>query len=223
MSFDSLAPFYRTVETIVFGNALQRARTAFLRKLNRCRSTLVVGEGDGRFLAALLAANPKIRITCVEQSARMIQLARRGAPLEFVQSKIEEAAIDGTYDAIVTNFFLDCFTDGELSPIVHKLARHAQPNAIWIVGEFTNARRGKLLVALMYGFFRLVAHIKASRLPNYAHLLQRHGFRCAERRLFYGGIVCAELWQRHPELVEGSLAASASAQNATSAASAGSA
>lgn len=200
MSFDSLAPFYRVLETLVFGNALQRARTTFISEVKRCRTALVAGEGDGRFVVALLAAHPQIRVTCVEQSAPMIQLARRRSrdamQIEFVQSEIKYAPIEQTYDAVVTNFLFDCFNDDELAPIVQKLAEHAQPNAVWLVGEFTNVRRGKLLVALMYAFFRFTTQISASRLPNYSPLLQRHGFHCAERRLFYGGVVCAELWKR---------------------------
>lgn len=130
----------------------------------------------------------------------MIQRARRrirdAARVEFIHSDIEHAPLDRTYDAIATNFFLDCFTEEELTPIVQKVAARAEPQAIWTIGEFTGAPRGKLLVAFMYAFFRLTTRISASRLPDYARLLQRHGFRREKRHLFYGGVVCAELWKR---------------------------
>ena len=200
VSLDTVAPFYRALETLVFGNALQRARIAFIPALNRCRRALVLGQGNGRFVVALLAANPQIRVTCIDQSPKMIQLARRRVcdvnRVEFVQSAIEDARLERTYDAVVTNFVLDFFTEDELASIVQKLAQHANRDATWLIAEFTNARRGELLLALMYAFFRFVAQISASRLPNYAPLLQRHGFRREERQLFYAGIVCAELWKR---------------------------
>lgn len=196
MSFDALAPVYRGLETLVFGNALQRARTEFLPELASCRNVLVVGEGNGRFVHSLAVTNPHIRITCVEQSAEMIRLARCKADVEFVHSKIENARLERSYDVIVTNFFLDCFTESELPQIVQKLAADAQSSAIWLVAEFTPAKRGKLLVWLMYRFFRVTTRISASRLPNYAPLLEQHGFRCEQRRFFYAGIVSAELWRR---------------------------
>lgn len=200
MSFDHLAPVYSTLERFIFGNALQRARTAFIPELSQSRSALSIGGGDGRFLAALLAANVEIHVTAVERSTKMIQRARRrirdAARVEFIHSDIEHAPLDRTYDAIATNFFLDCFTEEELTPIVQKVAARAEPQAIWTIGEFTGAPRGKLLVAFMYAFFRLTTRISASRLPDYARLLQRHGFRREKRHLFYGGVVCAELWKR---------------------------
>ena len=200
MSFDSLAPFYRTLEKLVFGNALERARTAFVRELSGCGSALIAGEGDGRFVAELLAANPDIRVTCVEQSEKMIQQAHRRIPASdrvvFIHGEIEQAPIERAYDAIVTNFFLDCFDEQEVAAIVDLLARGAKPNAIWLVAEFTTKWRGKLLVTLMYLFFRLTTRIGASHLPDYVPLLERHGFRREKRRVFYGGIVCAELWKR---------------------------
>lgn len=199
MSFDSLAPFYSTLETLVFGNALQRARSAFISELTGCQDVLVVGEGNGRFLAAVLAANHNVQVTCVEQSAAMIELARRriadSPRVHFINERLERAELPKIHDAVVTNFFLDCFNESELSAIVQKLAANAASDARWIIAEFT-ASRGKRLVALMYAFFRFTTRITGSCLPNYAPLLERHGFRREARRLFYGGIVCAELWKR---------------------------
>ena len=76
MSFDRIASSYRFLEWIVFSNLLQRARTAFISQTVDSRRALIVGEGDGRFLAELLRRNPDIQVDCVDASAAMIRCAR---------------------------------------------------------------------------------------------------------------------------------------------------
>jgi len=76
MSFDSLAAHYRWMEWLLAGRKLQRCRTAFLRRINPPREVLLLGEGNGRFLEALLQAHPQARVTCVDASAAMLERAR---------------------------------------------------------------------------------------------------------------------------------------------------
>ena len=54
MSFDRLAPFYRTLEVLTFGRALWICRTRLLGDFLAVRRALVLGDGDGRFTAKLL-------------------------------------------------------------------------------------------------------------------------------------------------------------------------
>jgi SAM-dependent methyltransferase len=77
-NFDRVAAAYGILERIAFGDALQRARTAFLDHTIGSSRVLVVGEGNGRFLAELLRiANPDTEIDCVDSSAEMMRLAQR--------------------------------------------------------------------------------------------------------------------------------------------------
>ena len=79
MSFDRIAPSYQTLEWIAFSNVLQRARTTFISQVIGSRRALLVGEGDGRFLAELLRRNPAAEIDCIDASAAMIRCARTRA------------------------------------------------------------------------------------------------------------------------------------------------
>ena len=84
---DLIAPWYESVEHLCFGTALERRRNAFLGDLQGVRRALSCGEGDGRFTAALLRANPQIEVTAVDASRKMVELAARrvtrmGATLE---------------------------------------------------------------------------------------------------------------------------------------------
>lgn len=65
------------MELISAGGILQRCRTAFLAETAGCQRALLLGEGPGRFLVELLRVNPRVEVTCVEQSSRMIVEARR--------------------------------------------------------------------------------------------------------------------------------------------------
>ena len=47
------------------------------RDLTSCRRALIVGDGDGRFLAALLRANRTLTADSLDASSGMIALARR--------------------------------------------------------------------------------------------------------------------------------------------------
>ena len=59
MSFDTLAPIYRGMELMFAGTLMQQGRTSFIGNAADSRHALVVGEGPGQFLAALLAVNAK--------------------------------------------------------------------------------------------------------------------------------------------------------------------
>lgn len=220
MSFDAVAPVYRVLETLVFGNALQRARTAFIPQLDRSRHALLAGEGNGRFLACVHAEFSQLRVDCVDSSAEMLRLsqdavARRSGGLRqrtgsgtgddrvrSIQADLRAWESDTLYDAIVTNFFLDCLGAGDLALVIDSLNRSAAPKARWLVSEFTlpsgkSARwYARALIAGMYAFFRITTRISATRLIDYSPLLTAHGFSRTAHRRFYFGMVKAELWER---------------------------
>ena len=75
-NFDSIARWYRWLEYVVFGRALERCRFALLPALGDARRVLILGEGDGRFLKKLLSINSTARIDVIETSAVMSKLAR---------------------------------------------------------------------------------------------------------------------------------------------------
>lgn len=212
MSFDRIAHRYQTLEALVFGGALQRARVAWLHKLERPQRILIVGEGNGRFLTALLDAYPQAQIDCVDASARMLQLAhdrlmRKHPEAEaqvrfFCEDILHWLPDDRRYDVIVTHFVLDCFRAEELRWLVARLSEIAEPGAVWLLADF-HISQGPLArahahvwVMAMYLFFRLTTRIKATRLVNPTAFLKRTGFSRLHRRHWWGGLIKSELWQR---------------------------
>ena len=80
-NFNRLARIYLWMELACFGPWLWWCRCTFLRELADSRRALVIGDGDGRFTARLLRANPGIQIDAVDSSAAMLHsLLRRAGP-----------------------------------------------------------------------------------------------------------------------------------------------
>ncbi len=207
MNFDRVAPLYRWLETIVFGRQLQRARLAFVEAIPSPPQVLIVGEGNGRFLAEFVRAHPAAAIDCVEASGRMVALARARNPgagqVNFIQADIREVALPpGRYDLLVTHFLLDCFPAETLGAVVAKLARSATAEAHWLVADFYPPPRGwrrwqaQFLIAFMYRFFALAAGIEARTLVDYRPLLRAAGFALARSALSPNQMIRSECWRR---------------------------
>ena len=212
MNFDLVAPHYRLLETIAFGNALQTARTYWIEQIPRPRRALVVGEGNGRFLCELLRAHPKIDIDCIDASRVMLALARARvrqlrpeslASVRFIHLDVLTWSPLNSYDLLVTHFFLDCFPPDQVGAIVAKLARAARPAAIWLIADFCIPHRrfarihAKFWVRMMYAFFRVFAGIPAKELVDPTPYLQCNGFVRSSRRLSRGGMLRSDLYVTH--------------------------
>jgi SAM-dependent methyltransferase len=211
VSFDAVAPWYRALETIAFGKALQQARVACLDDIGSPRRALIAGEGNGRFLAALLQRQPLIRIDCVDSSQRMLDLARRHVlqthpagidRIAFFRHDVVSWTPNDRYDLIVTHFFLDCFSTRQVGLIVAKLAQAAAPDASWLLADFRIPDAGfarghaRAWLAVMYGFFRCVAGIEARELVDPSPFFQAEGFIRQRQDLFRKGMLKSEMWRK---------------------------
>jgi len=192
---DRIARWYRWLEYAGFGRALERRREAFLPDVANARRVLVLGDGDGRALTALLAAAPNARIDYIDVSARMLQLASQRAGsvrVAYHQGDALATPLPATeYDLIVTHFFLDCFEEEDQARLVARVARAATPQARWLVSEF---RKPGLLVGLLYLFFRAATGLKTRRLVDHHPLFQHSGFRLARSESAWRGLLASELW-----------------------------
>lgn len=205
-NFDRLAKIYRWMELVSFGPLLWRCRCAFLGQISSRRKALVLGDGDGRFTAKVLAENRLILIDAVDASAAMLAVLKRGAGpnASRVTTNLADARFwmpeQANYDLIVAHFFLDCFTTEEVESIAARVRACAAPRAIWIVSEFTipggwfGSIVARPLVAFLYLAFGLLTGLKTRALPDYRDAMARAGFTLAveQRRLL--GLLASELW-----------------------------
>jgi SAM-dependent methyltransferase len=208
--FNRLATLYRWMEFFTFGPWLSLTRRTFLGDLASSRHALVLGDGDGRFTARLLRANPAVRIDAVDSSAAMLHalLGRAGPHADRVRVHLADirkwkppAPIAApSYDLIVTHFFLDCLTSQEIESLAARLRFAVSPGALWIVSEFSVPPGwfGRFiahpLVSSLYFAFGLITGLKVRSLPDHAAVLRRAGFSMLDRRSRLGGLLIAERW-----------------------------
>lgn len=206
-SFDAIAPYYQLLEGVTFGPLLQRCRTAFLDRMRNSSRALILGDGDGRFLAELLRSNPDIEVDSLDLSDGMISLARRRvAPsmarrVRFATGDARSVAFPSTgYDLVVTNFFLDCFPANEMGPLIDRIAAVSGPGALWVDGDFRLPSKGwlrilaKVLLVGMYGSFRVLTGLRSRALIDPAPFIRRHGFGLVEEKEQLWGFLSSRLW-----------------------------
>lgn len=205
-NFDAVAPWYERLERLAWGDTLQRCRLALLDQIADARRVLIAGEGDGRFLAALLDRHSPTEVTVVDASRRMLALVgRRIAPtkthVNLVHADVQNPLIElPAVDLIVTCFFLDCFNERDQTRIIQRLRSCLSPNGRWLWADFaipgTQPMKGiaRSVTALLYRFFGLTTGLRTRRLADARPQLLRCGLARVEHRTFRGGLLEAALY-----------------------------
>jgi len=207
--FDLIARAYRWLEYLSFGRVLERCRNHFLAQLADCRSALVLGDGDGRFLAALFGVNLQIEADAVDASPVMLGLLRRRAQAAIPDAEMRLRTFNSdalafapsrSYDLIVTHFFLDCLTQRELEEFCARITPDLVPSGFWLVSDFRvppGAMRlpARVLIRSLYLGFRVLTGLRTTVLPDHAAALISVGFTRIAQRCSLGGVLATELWQ----------------------------
>jgi ubiquinone/menaquinone biosynthesis C-methylase UbiE len=212
--FDRVARLYRAIEYLSFGPMLERCRFHHIPTLAQARPSpqkaLVLGDGDGRFLARLLAANPTLHAHAVDSSPSMLRLLRTRVHRFCAHPRLTATCADArtfepsgaTYDLVCTHFFLDCLTEAEADRLVARLRRHLTPGAQWLISEFHVVSESRLracltrtIISALYAAFRLLTGLKVRRIPPWPALLARHGFARAATHSWLGDLLVSELWK----------------------------
>ena len=211
-NFNFIARPYRWLEYLTLGKALENCRAYFLPQLRNCRRALVLGDGDGRFLRALLAANPQLHAEAADASATMLQLLRRNCRASAGRLETHHAsALDfpptGPYDLVVTHFFLDCLSQREVDTLAARIAPSLAPQALWLISDFripSGFMRlpARLLVRSLYFAFRILTGLRTTRLPDHSSALASAGMIPVAYRHSLAGLLTTELWQFSPATLQ---------------------
>ncbi len=213
--FGRLAGVYEGLERLAYGNLLMRSRTALLNDLAHAEHVLVLGEGDGRFLVELLAANPHCSVTVLDSSAGMLRRAEARVREKLPKSRsrvtfrhadaLTETFAPNAYDALVTCFFLDVFPVALLEQLVPKLEQILTPGGHWLLADFAAPQTleqplprfySQVMVPLMYAFFRAQTALPARTLVPPQPFLRTVGLELEHTRTFRGGFVYAQIWHK---------------------------
>lgn len=199
-NFDSVAPIYDTLSRVMFGNTLMEAQVYFLNNIPPDSKVLILGGGSGELLQSLLRVQPSCHVYYVDASVKMIQQSRRRVDdsdnVTFLHGTESDIPAGVCADVIITNFYLDLFDESSLQGVIKKVKVHAKQESLWLVTDFVNTDRltDKVLLKLMYIFFRVTSGIEAKRLPGWEEEMNKN-FTAIASKYFRRGFVRSVVFQ----------------------------
>jgi ubiquinone/menaquinone biosynthesis C-methylase UbiE len=206
-NFDRIARPYRWMEYLSFGRALERCRFFRLDEMRTARRALVLGDGDGRFLARLLQMNSEIEADVIDLSPAMLALLQARVEWVGAGQRVALACMDArkfvpanTYDLVATHFFLDCLTTEEIAALACRIRPHMAADARWVVSEFAippgpAAIYAWPIVAGLYVAFGLLTGLRVRQLPDHARALKSAGMVRRSTTRWLGGLLVSERWE----------------------------
>lgn len=123
-NYDRAAWFYEASANIYSTGQIKAAKLSQLKYLSPGQSILYLGVGAGE--DAIRAARAGLHVTCIDISQGMLDRVQRKLDRENLQAELicvnafEHQRL-GHYDAVATNFFLNCFK----KPAMQEMLRHA--------------------------------------------------------------------------------------------------
>jgi SAM-dependent methyltransferase len=208
-NFNLIARPYRWLEYLTLGKTLQNCRTHYLPQLLDRSHALVLGDGDGRFLAELLKQNPQLQADAVDTSTTMLQLLRQRCEaatpdaknrLQTHQADALTIPFQNTYDLVATHFFLDCLTQLELNSLITRIKPTLTPGALWLISDFRIPSGpmnlpARMMVRSLYLAFRLLTGLRTTQLPDHTTPLTQAGLTRIAHHHSLAGLLTAELWR----------------------------
>ena len=192
--FNVLAPFYDLLSHFVFRGAIQEAQLRGLSFLKGDEHLWMIGGGTGWALSHYLTHYPQLKVTYIEASSTMIELAKKklSSPQEQRVRWIHHTH-DWIYqnpheidhcDGLITFFFLDVLNPQELETFFSWIDQHQghenqkKRSWIWLFADFCpHPSRWKMyFIAFMYWCFKWTTGLKNKTLGDYLEQFRKRGW-----------------------------------------------
>lgn len=200
--FNRIAPYYDWIVKVVFGKSMIEAQTHYLRTIEEGASVLILGGGTGWLLKRIAENNPLCTVLYVDASERMIEISKKNVNdvkgITFLCGTEQEIPKGERFDVVITNFYLDLFTEHRLKDVLAHIQFSLAPKGLWIVTDFVDEGKWwqKFLLRIMYLFFRKVANIEGHCIQSLGPLMNTLGLTEKECRSFYKGFIKTSIYQR---------------------------
>ena len=200
--FDKVAPFYDSLARLVFCDSVRLCQLEYLNKISPGAKVLILGGGTGWLLAELMKVNPSCTVWYLESSIEMLDRAKARCGslsdqriffIHGTEKNLQRYEI--RFDAVITNFYFDLFTSSSLIAVLGQIRKCLYPGSKLLVSEFIDRKWWqRLLLFLMYRFFRWVCDIEARHLPDWQDQLEQGGFAQRNSATFYLGFIKSSLY-----------------------------
>lgn len=213
--FDQLSTVYDLMAGLVYGKSLKKAQTKFLGNIPKDAKVLMLGGGSGWLLVELIKKVSPKDVAYVEISPKMKALAQKKLKIAFGESpktKIDWSTSDvwqlepgQSFDVVICPCFLDLFPDEMQAALLEKIEKSCKPEAKMLLTDFRKASVwpmswiSRLLIWIMYRFFRICCGIPAKSLPNFDRHLSAAGWELELEAYFFGGMIQSKLLNRRPK------------------------
>ncbi|ADR21712.1 hypothetical protein MATR_06550 [Marivirga tractuosa] len=196
-NFDQVAGIYDFLKRVVFGNRIDDATSCFLKEIPPNARVLIIGGGTGEILKKFKSSH---EITYLELSEAMILKAKTvvsTASVDFIQGDVLKWIPKHDFDYIMTPFVLDCFTATGLDLLLDRLKKSLKKEGKWIQTDFyPKNRMQKLLIKIMYVFFKLTANLNIDELVDFDSHFEKHQFNLKRKALFYHSMIESKIYHQ---------------------------
>lgn len=203
-NYDSIASSYDFLSRLVFGHAQVDAQTDLLRFIPSGSRILIAGGGTGWILGSIAELHAEgLIIDYIESSEQMMALSKKrnckGNKVNFIPISIEYANLPKDYDVIITPFLFDNFKGYAIDMVFRKLEAALKPGGLFLYTDFVPQNQAllwqKLLLVLMYLFFRLISSVDAAQMPDMGPYFAS-GFNIVHETSRYAGFIRAVVYRR---------------------------
>ena len=199
--FNRIAFIYDFLAKLIFGKAIAESQKYFLNIIPDCSKVLILGGGSGWFLVELLKVKPNCKVWYIDASGKMISLSKNKIEsrhsVHFIHGTEQDTPASTNYDVVITNFYLDLFTDHQLVGVINKIRSLLKPGAHWIVTDFIENEKWwqRMMLKVMYWFFRITCNIESQQLPEWNKSAANAGLKEINSKTFYRGFIKTALFR----------------------------
>ena len=202
-NYDNIAPFYDLLSHLVFGNYISQAVRFLVNAIPANSSVLIIGGGTGQILEEISKKYISgLQITYVELSKKMISLSKKRSTgdnsVVFINQSISDFTFYQQFDVVITPFLFDNFSTRTTKVFFNKIDSLLKPFGFWLLADFQLSEKNnlwqKLLLRIMYFFFRFLCGIEASHLPDTASLFKHYKYQLVSKQTFYGKFIYSSVY-----------------------------
>lgn len=192
---------YDWLATIFIGEVIRDAQRHFLQKITNAKEILILGGGTGWLLKDINLRNNEAKILYVEASSAMIDRAKEfnsACRVTFLHGTELDLQRSVKFDVIITNFYLDLFSENSLREKIQLIKSQLRDNGTWLATDFVRPKKRihKLLLWVMYRFFRIATSIEATSLPSWEKQMKEQGMILVESHMFKNDFIKSAVFSR---------------------------
>lgn len=203
--FDKIAPYYDFLGRLFFGPYLKISQLKFIDKIPDHSRILIIGGGTGWIIREICNKVKHPDFVYVESSKKMIKLSKKSinenTSIRYYHGPVENFKNGGTFDVLITNFFLDLYSDEDFKLIINKLKGNLKKDGFWLFtdfqvsGNYISRFIQRCSLYLMYRFFMVTATINNKKLPEMNRGFSEEGFKLIHQAEFFKKFITSKVYQ----------------------------